>query len=45
MTAKNQTNTNLTLKRLKKLLDEAGYVDKDNDGFREDPDGKNGFSH
>ncbi|GIN40160.1 MULTISPECIES: peptide-binding protein [Heyndrickxia] len=24
----------------KKLLDEAGYVDKDNDGFREDPDGK-----
>lgn len=24
----------------KKLLDEAGYVDKDGDGFREDPEGK-----
>lgn len=24
----------------KKLLDEAGYVDKDNDGFREDPKGE-----
>ncbi|MGM0971784.1 MAG: oligopeptide ABC transporter substrate-binding protein [Bacillota bacterium] len=26
--------------KAKKLLDEAGYVDKDGDGFREDPEGK-----
>lgn len=27
-------------KKAKKLLDEAGYKDKDGDGFREDPNGK-----
>ena len=28
------------VKKAKKLLDEAGYKDKDGDGWREDPDGK-----
>ncbi|ARJ50570.1 oligopeptide ABC transporter substrate-binding protein [Staphylococcus lutrae] len=28
------------VEKAKKLLDEAGYKDKDGDGFREDPDGK-----
>ncbi|MCP6711545.1 ABC transporter substrate-binding protein, partial [Klebsiella pneumoniae] len=27
-------------KKAKKLLDEAGYKDRDGDGFREDPKGK-----
>ncbi|MBT2689042.1 oligopeptide ABC transporter substrate-binding protein [Bacillus sp. ISL-47] len=28
------------VEKAKKLLDEAGFVDKDGDGFREDPEGK-----
>ena len=33
-------NMNMILRKLKQLLDEAGYKDVDGDGFREDPKGK-----
>lgn len=37
---KDLTDYKYDVKEAKKLLDEAGYKDKDGDGFREDPKGK-----